>query len=142
LITDFNILSILSFNRIVIFSILLLVFSCSKEGSIDDLRDHCSTAYASPDDSYLKVINTLDVNIYIDYVDLPYSAHMWANSCELLGVISDKSSAIRIRRCESAGTRSDGGPVDCGNDGPTVEISYNLKSSETLEIIVDSNTFK
>jgi hypothetical protein len=142
LLIDFNNLSKYNYFRIVLFSILVLVFSCSKEGSIDDLRDHCSTAYASPDDTYLRVINTLNVNIYIDYVDLPYSAHMWANSCELLGVIADRSSAIRIQRCESAGTRSDGGPVDCGDDGPTVRINYNLKSSETFEIIVDSNTFK
>jgi hypothetical protein len=131
-----------SFNRIIVFSIILLIFSCSKEDTIDDLRDHCSTAYASPDDAYLKIINTLDVNIYIDYVDLPYSAHMWAKSCELLGVISDEYSSIIIHRCESAGTDTDGGPVDCGDDGPKVEIDYNLNSSETLEITVDSNTFK
>ena len=113
----------INLNKVILFSIILFIFSCSKEDSVDDLRDNCTTAYASPDDAYLKVINTLDVNIYIDYVDLPFSAHMWAKSCELLGVFADRSSAIRIRRCESAGTRSDGGPADCGDDGPTVEIS-------------------
>ena len=29
-----------------------MIFSCSKEDSIDDLGDHCSTAYASPDDAW------------------------------------------------------------------------------------------
>ena len=66
---------------------------------------------------------------------------MWANSCELLGVISNNYSAITIQRCNSAEVDTDGGPVDCGNSGPTVRISYNLQSSETFEIIVDSNTF-
>ena len=131
-----------SFNRIIVFSIILLIFSCSKEDSIDDLRDHCTTAFASPDDAYLKVINTLDVHIYIEYVDLPYGVLMWAKSCELLGVIADEYSSIIIHRCESAGTDADGGPVDCGDNRPTVEIDYNLNSSETLEIFVNSYTFE
>ena len=128
---------------VVLISSIILT-SCTKDSgsvSIDNLRKRCSTAYASPDDSYLRIINTLDVNILIDYENLPYSSHMWAHSCELLGVFANKSSAIIIRQCETGGADEDGGPEDCGPSGPTVRISYYLEPSETFEIIVDSDTF-
>ena len=134
-------------NKIILFSFALLIFNCSKDNdksdstSIDDLREHCLVAYGSPDDAYLRIINTLDVNIYIEYVDLPYAAHMWANSCELMGVFADTYSAIRIQRCESGNADPDGGPADCGSSGPTVQYSYYLQSSETEEIIIGSDFF-
>ena len=132
-------------NWVIILSVTLLIFNCcSKDSdtlSIDDLRNDCSVAWDSPDDAYLRIINTLDVNVMIEYVDLPYGAHIWANSCELLGVFSNNSSAITIQQCESAGENIDGGPADCGDAGPTVNISYNLQSSETFEIIVDHGLF-
>jgi hypothetical protein len=129
----------------VILIILIGLISCKKDSdsySVDELRKHCSTAYTSPDDSYIRIINTLDVNIIIDYDDLPYSTHMWAKSCELLGVFANEYSAIIITQCETGGADVDGGPEDCGSGGSTVRISYYLEPSETFEIIVDSDTFE
>ncbi len=126
-------------------SVLLLLTKCTKENEDSDpnenLRDRCSIAWGSPDDAYLRIINTLDVNIYIMYEDLPYSAHMWANSCEMMGVFADTRSAITIQRCESAAKDPDGGPADCSNSGPVVRVSYNLEASETEEVLVDEDFF-
>ena len=71
-----------------------------------------------------------------------YKYQLSAQSCALLGVISGMSSSISIQQCESGGYDSYGNPVECGDIGPEVTVRYNLNSSETEEIIVDSKTFK
>lgn len=128
-------------KRILIITLVPLFFSCSKDDtdSPPDNEEYCPVAIESLDDAYLKIINDLSVNIYIEYENSSKAVHMWATSCELLGVSAGLESAIIITQCESGFSDIDGNPVDCGNTGISTRYDYNLNPSDTVEIVVDED---
>lgn len=99
----------------------------AEDALFDSEVGRCNRAFASLDETYLKIVNKLDVHIdvHISSLNIPgpaavsYSGIVNENSCDLYGLVSNHTVDVTITKCDSGDYEDDGFPVDfCGFGRP------------------------
>lgn len=125
-------------KKTVILLILLSIFASgcnnSSENVVDPEEIECYIAFNSGDNSFVKIVNTLNRAISAKMLlRHAISALIDERSCALIGVVAGVADKVEILECQPDGTCS---------TGRTKTVSFRLEKNETLTIIVDQDFFQ
>ncbi len=109
-----------------LFLLTAIIFSGSFLSCQKDNDTYCETVVNEHGPAFLKVINNLNEEIFVDLTSIiPLGAHVRSGACELYG-LPKGSHSIEISK----------------NDGAiSKEIDFSLGDSDTFEVIVGSSFF-
>jgi hypothetical protein len=98
----------------------------------DDIR--CDVAFNSRENSFVKLVNTLDRDVSATLPRHSISAHVDRRSCVLMGVVAGVADQMTITECRADGS--------CSIGGRSRTLSFQLRADETETLIVDTGFFR